>query len=148
MEPVVEDPVDDSEGSRANAAPRAPGWCAEADTGGRREISFCACSRRILDIPGVVSSSAGCWVPSRFTRPRLRMPRRRRPKWFFWTRRAESRKRVRATFLKKIIVGRYLFDAYSSDSPFSPGVVRTSHGRRVGQSCHYHVRYLCLTRLQ
>ena len=57
LEFLVEDPVDE-DGSRVNA-PRAPVWCTGADIEGR-EISLCACSRRMPDIPEVaVSSSAG-----------------------------------------------------------------------------------------
>ena len=75
LEPVLEGPV---AGYRSKeSASRAPVSHAVPEIGGRG-ISLCACSRRIPDIPQVGSSALSVCVP--FTRPRLRIPRRRRPK--------------------------------------------------------------------
>ena len=75
LEPVLEGPVAE-ERSKENAS-RAPVSQATLEIGGR-EISLCACSRRIPDIPQTGSSALLVCAP--FTRPRLRIPSRRRPK--------------------------------------------------------------------
>jgi len=76
LEPVLEGPLAIAGDRSKENASRAVSHAAFGIEG--REISLCACSRRIPDIPQAGSSALLECVP--FTRPRLRIPSRRRPK--------------------------------------------------------------------